>query len=103
MDWHEVGRRAQGLTWRKGIRESSQGITVIGYLWVWPIDEDMAMVGVCGCSVGTAGFKWQPGKSHPLVTKASCRSSGREGVPVEALWSLPTRGCGFVTFLCSLG
>uniref|UniRef100_A0A452VMF6 Integrin beta n=1 Tax=Ursus maritimus TaxID=29073 RepID=A0A452VMF6_URSMA len=37
------------------IRKSSQGITVIGYLWVWPIDEDMAMVGVCGCSVGTAG------------------------------------------------
>lgn len=67
-------QKSSGLTWRRGIRKSSQGITVVGYLQVWPVDEDMGHGGCWGgggCSLGTAGFKCQSGEPHPLITKAS--------------------------------
>lgn len=46
-------QKGSGLTWRRGIRKSSQGITVVGYLQVWPVDEDMGHGGGSG-KVGAA-------------------------------------------------
>ena len=99
----EVGRgtghsgEALGINRRRGIRERRRVITTIKCLGAWPVDKDMAH-GLWGAmrQLSSSGFR----VGLASVTRISCRGQGGQAA---APWFLPTRGCGSLTVLCSLG